>query len=212
MIVCIIGALGNMGKRYCSILKYLGHEVVEYDVNTDKSLGDCLKGVHRAIVATPTGAHENFFSILLEREIPFLCEKPVSLNLGKLDWLQKESSERKVPVSQVCNWRYVRGGLKPNNHKVRYNYFKTGSDGMYTDCIQLLQLSQELGTRNYDVSIRTNSPVFDCEIDDQVVTLDDIDTSYLMMIEDFCSKPDALWGVQEAKEGANRVASMKRTR
>ena len=212
MRICIIGSSGNMGKRYCSILKYLGHEVIEHDLDTGTNLGAALKHVNKAIIATPTGTHENFFGALIDRRIPFLCEKPMSTNIGKLEWLNKQAIENDIEVKMVCNWKFIRGGMNIGSHKVRYNHFRTGNDGLEWDCIQLIMLAKETGKRNYDISLRTTSPVFDVQIDDKQVTLDDIDNSYLFMLDKYCSEPDELWGTKQAIEGATRVNYMLRAK
>ena len=69
--ILVVGSSGNMGKRYVAICKYLGHEVVGCDLDTEADR-DEMVSCDRAIIATPIDAHVSWCKWCVVNKIPFL--------------------------------------------------------------------------------------------------------------------------------------------
>lgn len=201
MKILLIGANGNMGRRYAAILNHLEADWVGVDIG-DK----WPKDFDRAIVATPTGSHFGICSRLAKLKKPFLCEKPISKNPDSIRKLIRMGAEGYM----VCNWKFVfsdrveyRRKLNPNENNICYDYYSTGKDGTIWDCIQLVYLA-------IDIQIKTESPYFDVTIDDDHVTLDDIAYSYITMIRKFIW-PNIfdLWTLKDALKATCKVIHMR---
>jgi hypothetical protein len=58
-----------------------------------------------------------------------------------------------------------------------YNYFKTGGDGLIWDCIQIIALSRT------PPKIEARSPIWDCTINGQQLSLGDMDMAYVKNVK-----------------------------
>lgn len=187
MSVLVVGCNGSMGKRYCAILDYLG---VDYE-GVDKG-EEPTRHFNKVIIATPTSTH--FTEILKYKNYPILCEKPVSTNLNQIRLVEKYG------VQMVCNWAYIFTGkiLVPENNDISYNYYNTGRDGPRWDCIQLYYLSKA------PPSIMMTSPVFHVIINGIPVQMEQIQRSYVLMVQDWLDgKP--LWDMGDAFRATKKV-------
>lgn len=200
MKILVLGARGNMGRRYCAILRSLNQEVVEAD------FGDRWKDMEfdKAIVATPTHHHVYDCLQLAMRRKSFLCEKPVSTSPREIADLILYCEANGVDGRMVCNWKFAATPARccwlPDAHEIKYANWRTGNDGTAWDCIQIIHLAQE-----GKVQIKTDLPYFAAEIDGVKISLGDIDNSYIRMIGYWLDTPQALWSLEEAKKATEKV-------
>lgn len=200
MKILVLGARGNMGRRYCAILRHLGQEVVEADI------GDRWTDLEfdKAIVATPTPGHAYDCLQLAMRKKSFLCEKPLSTNPREIEDLILYCEANGVDGRMVCNWKFagMPAGCSwlPGFHEVNYSNWRTGSDGTAWDCIQLIYLAKGGG-----IKIEVGAPCFRASIDYWHITLENIEQSYIKMVDYWLNKPSALWSLEDAKKATQKV-------
>lgn len=202
MKVAIIGGLGNMGRRYAAVCRYLGCEVVKVDLGYVVS-----DDFDRAIIATPTEDHASRLismqPIIKPLRRPVLCEKPVVRTLDDLDRIK--SLYEGLPLSMVCNWKYAINSVASRHGqpvvmekcKIEYDCYNTGKDGIHWDCIQLRHIAGDL-TVNY------KSPVMECFVDGMQVTTRDIEESYVLMVSDWLNGGN-LWGMEDIEASTKKV-------
>jgi hypothetical protein len=177
--VAVIGSGGNMGQRYMRILDtipYVNAIPVEVD-EWSKLDGVELGG---AIIATPTNTHLKCISDLcaIDGLMPILCEKPIATS-----WELAEEAFSGAPHLRMLNQYKAAMELTelsqtPDTHTY-YDYFRTGSDGLYWDCINII------GMADSTLSIGNSSPVWKCAINGQPLNLGDIDAGYLHEVADW---------------------------
>lgn len=198
MKIAVIGALGNMGRRYCAIIKYIGHEIEPIDIGCGGSLVDC----DRAIIATPIEGHYEWIQSCFDKDIPWLCEKPITMRMDIMEKIHRQWKTLAAPGYMVNNWCYtLNPELHPNSHNIVYNYYNTGADGVW-DLIQPLYLSKNF-------VFARNSPTFSTLVDEQHVTLEDMDRSYPMMIQDWLGPNKFTWDIQDALAATRKLVEAK---
>lgn len=206
MNVLVIGASGNMGRRYCSILQYLRQTPIKVDIG-DNCFG-CQEYTH-AIIATPTDTHFEICKKLAELDKTYLCEKPLSKNPDEIKELIAIEGRTKSKGYMVNNWSFATGFVGAffgiNKDMVYYNNWNTGKDGVLWDCIQLIYLAKD-----FNIQICTGSPVFRAFCGDNNVSLTDIDKSYISMIDNFLSSKKYLWGLQDALAATEKVIAYEK--
>lgn len=188
MVVGVVGALGNMGRRYCAILAEIGIPHVLFDIGQDPLSVPC----DRYIIATPTETH---FSIIkdirgLQPETPILCEKPLmvcrsSEDVGAVCDLVKKDRN----LFMVNNYKFTHRYWPPTgqNTLTSYEYYNSGPHGLAWDCIQLVHMAQG------ELRLTKKSPIWRCLINGREITRSRIDISYLQMIKAFVGDEDGLW-------------------
>lgn len=185
MKILIAGSQGSIGKRYCAIVKHLGHEVLQVDPKLEQNDSD--HGAQRVILATPTSMHLQSILTYKELGVPMLCEKPMLME-DKFDQIQD------IPdLYMVCNYAY----LIPKGAKVSYNYFHGGNENFAENFAQPLYIDPE-------AVIECTSPVFQLhyELDGHTtaVSTESLQQSYVDMIQDFINGVfDNLWTVHDGK-------------
>lgn len=191
MKVLVIGSKGSTGKRYCSILRGMGHDVVEYDL-TEHSKSERLPKFDKAIIATPTKTHCEYHDIIyynrtfedrFQMNTDILIEKPATDNIYDI---------QRMFCKMVCNWAFVFPDriLQPGKHTVFYECSNHGNEGFWFDTCQLHILSNGRGR----IGERINT--FYAEIDGEKVTRDMIEASYVRMIDAWFYRPYEIWNVQ----------------
>lgn len=200
MSILIVGNNGNMGRRYEHICRWYGRKTIGIDV------GDKIPRpteVDRAIIATPTDSHIEAAMWCAHYGIPFLCEKPISKNIGDVTALRDVCRKNESNGYMVCNWSFTGHGKRycPGTHTVSYDCWNTGKDGLWWDCIQLVALAIDKN----NISLKNESPTFFATIDGMIVGLDTIAHSYVMMIHSFLNSPDDLWSLDVAVDATKRV-------
>lgn len=178
MNVFIAGIMGNMGSRYMKILSQMPKLNIygwDREVSFVQQAEFCRqKNVDRIIIATPTSTHVDALNLFTSicPHIPILCEKPIARQAldGSPDNL-----------TMVNQYAYL---VDPDSiGKTYYNYWKTGNDGLYWDCINII------GMANGDVEVKADSPIWQCQINGKQLSLADMDQAYVDMIEDWVKEP-----------------------
>jgi hypothetical protein len=175
--VAVVGAKGNMGRRYVLILQqYCDCEVVEIEIDRYRDPSDC-DGI---IIATPTFAHYDLIKFYAKFGKPILCEKPICKSLDKLKELLALPGIDLSMVNQYAFARLDMFGFSETlayKGKTSYNYYSTGKDGLFWDCINIIGLAE------YDWEIRNDSPVWYCQINGWPINRTEIDISYVEMLK-----------------------------
>jgi hypothetical protein len=192
--VLVVGALGNMGKRYCSILSYLNIPFVEVDIGTKRFDPSCT----HIILATPTSTHLDLIDQYSLMDSPILCEKPIITDINEFERLES-ILELNENVFMVNQYAYDNFSGAETVGKTVYNYYKHGSDGKYWDCIQAIYLA------NGEVEISESSPVWRCIINGTGLSLSNMDYNYIKMIQDFLGKQENLWGKEAILKAHRKV-------
>lgn len=193
--IALLGGCGSIGSRYAAIMRHYGieHEIFDTQLgNVDQVNWDRFD---KALIATPTASHLSVMSGIPEH-IPVLCEKPVSKTLDGIPTRKN--------AYMVSNYRYVLNICQIRLIKrMSYDYYKTGSDGIYWDCCQLLYL---------DPSCRLNnvSPRWNLNINGYWVKYRDVEESYCRMIQDFsASNYRLMWTMEDARRMVKVVLERK---
>jgi predicted dehydrogenase len=119
MRVAVLG-LGSIGSRHARNLLALGHEVVGFDPRPESddepwarapSPREALSSAEAAVVATPTSLHAEHTLLALERDLPVLVEKPITVDLLDADRVVALAAERGLPCGVAMNLRFHPGVL-----------------------------------------------------------------------------------------------------
>ena len=210
MKVLILGSAGSMGKRYTSILSYMGIDHRGYDINgLSPMLAAACEGCTHAIVATPIPCHVDDCKEMLSRGLSVLCEKPIAKTVDAVAELAGFYHTSKTSLHMVNNWRFVLGRkriLDAGHNSISLNYFNTGADGDY-DLIQPIYLS-----RGYPTISRT-SPVYDCSVNGTLINQMNFDMSYVAMIDAWIHNPALMWTMEDAIKATEKtIKYMERNR
>lgn len=197
--VCVIGAKGNMGRRYMAILAHLGVEADGVDI------GDPIRniGISHYIIATPTTHHSMHIEWLAKlRQRPILCEKPVTKDRAELESLERHV-KRGHKIYMVNQYAYYSDQLPQKSGITCYDYYNSGKDGILWDCIQIIHLA-----RGEITTLTNKSPVWRCVINGMELNREAIDLCYVKMIRDFISdgrEYGRLWGWDDIKASHEKV-------
>jgi hypothetical protein len=165
--VAVIGASGNMGKRYALILeKYCHCEVVRIDIDTHSKIDD-LVSCDGIIIATPTENHIDDILHYAQWKKPILCEKPISKSILKLRCLLAVPD---LDLSMINQYHFLDSN---GEGQTIYNYFKTGSDSLYWDCINII------GTARSIYEIKNDSLVWKCYLNGRGIGISEMDSAYI---------------------------------
>lgn len=192
--VVIIGSAGNMGRRYCAILKNVFPKIQVVGVDL-KDLWPSK--FDKAIIATPTNTHFQICKKLIDKGKTFLCEKPITFRPD-----QSESIQSYANGFMVNNWCYAVPGeyLVATKNNVDYDYYSTGKDGLNWDCIQLHGLAKTIKLNN-------KSHVFSALINGIPINREMIDISYVRMLKDFVGgEYERLWDLGFAHKLTEKVS------
>lgn len=177
--VVVVGSMGNMGRRYCTILKYLGVPYYSIDVKNLYFTPIDWRKVYGIIIATPTSSHIYDMTSYLSYGRPILCEKPVCKNLDLLDEFILDHPD--IELRMINQYEYMlKTGVKKYSDDISYySYYNSGNDGDAWDCINIIGLS------NMPVVISKHSPTWECCINGIVLDKRDIDISYVDNLKDW---------------------------
>lgn len=208
MKVLLLGSLGNMGKRYQSILDHLNVSYLALDADWKSQLlpGDFFD-CRKIIIATPTGTHVDIIRKLIAlkpEQVRFpdiLCEKPISKSVSEtmqIFDLAKQFEVNLYMVNQYC-FLPCASQFKEMRAHSKYNYFNSGKDGIHWDCIQVY------GLANGSISVANNSPKWDCQINGHRLNIRDMDKAYIKMVKSFLADKEGLWGEVETLIATRKV-------
>jgi hypothetical protein len=191
--VCVIGANGNMGRRYMAIMGQMwpsGFGGVD--------IGEPMPRASHYIIATPTGTHLDVLAKVIDEhgtngDLNILIEKPVTKNPDHFDFVL--GTKNKIYMANQYAYAFP-SGPKPkfDTEDTEYNYYNSGNDGIGWDCIQLLHLATG------PVELKKDSAVWRCKINGRWLRREMIDHLYIRMIKDFLSGNKAygrLWGPED---------------
>lgn len=182
MKIGLLGAKGNMGRRYSAILNAMN---LEYDA---VDIGDRVGKYDYAIIATPTLSHvQCMMDVLAQNEnCHILCEKPLTTNMDELKrFFASDYKERLRNLKMVNNYDYAYTSAVSDSQFInptgltKYDYYNTGNDGLLWDCIQLIKMAKgeiTLSKKSYYWSVCINGWSIDRRT---------IDHSYAHMIKEF---------------------------
>lgn len=188
--IALIGGDGSIGRRYQAVLNHLTIPFRVIEVGDSK---DLLDGCNKAIIATPTDRHMDWAWECFYKNIPFLCEKPMSKNKQEI----KSLMDRGATGYVVNNWSFIStnyGNHKPNS--IYYDFYNTGKDGLVWDVCQLVLIADMSDCK---ISVRTNSYWWHAEWGLEDIPYNFIEHSYMQMIRAF-DRGDfqRLWGLNKA--------------
>jgi hypothetical protein len=179
--IFLVGNLGNMARRYSSILKYLGIEVDGIDLGEmfDPYKLTTCEGI---IIATPTETHVDLIKWYSQYKKPLLVEKPITKSDERLTKLIEYCWDNKVNLRMINQYEYMPSVALGGDHTY-YNYWNTGKDGLAWDTINII------GLASGSVTVENDSPVWKCEINGAELNIKDMDTAYIRMIKAWTLKP-----------------------
>ena len=199
--ICIIGANGNMGKRYQSVCKYLNIPFQGLDVNDPLPVN--VANFTHYIIATPTVTHEKILHYLCSvNTIPLkvLCEKPILCD--EVESILAFAKERKHEIYMVNQYAYYSHQTYESHGMTSYNYYNSGGDGLFWDCIQLIYLAKE------KISLSNDTPIWFAQINGTELDRETIDLCYVKMIHDFYEDGRVYgkrWGRKDIIKAHNKV-------
>lgn len=183
--IMLIGARGNMGSRYLHIL--LSLKVKAHAIDLDSPEIDWRRAERECdgiIIATPTHTHYEVIKNLRRRNVPILCEKPITKSEDEFSKLLALFKFGKMTLTMVNQYNWCID--HKDSGETKYDYFKTGKDGLIWDCLNIIGLGMP-----GDVSLKNQSPVYNCIIRGRRITLDMVDSSYVLMLHNWLKKPES---------------------
>ena len=178
--IALIGANGNMGKRYARIMDWCNIPYYSFDLHNMDQLPEKIAKCESIILATPTDGHFEMLVHLKKYNLPILCEKPITKDLDQLYKLLNSD----IKLKMVNQYKYMLAEkIKDEMAESWYDYFKSGGDGIYWDCINIIGLARNFPT------LSNESPIWRCRINNQDFNLSEIDYSYISMIQDWKNNP-----------------------
>jgi hypothetical protein len=169
--VAVVGASGNMGRRYALILEqHCNIEVVRIELDAYKDPKEC-DGI---IIATPTPNHVEMINFYRRFNKPILCEKPICKHLKTLEAIL---SIPDLDLSMINQYEFL--NLEDLEGDTYYNYYKTGNDSLLWDCINIIGLARG----NY--KIENNSVIWRCVLNGRSLDQRDIDFAYIKNISEW---------------------------
>lgn len=171
--ILVVGAEGNMGTRYMTILKHLGipaHGVDLGDPEDEVSL--VPSSIDGIIIATPTNCHIANIRAFAKMKKPILCEKPISKDPEEIKALFQEFPSLNLQMV----YQYSILAQENCTGISSYNYFKHGGDGLIWDCIQIIGLAKG------EIILEETSPEWHCIINGQRLSNSLMDMAYIQFI------------------------------
>lgn len=191
MRVYIAGCNGGMGRRYTAVLRHLGHVPTGFDIpgfHEGHELADKVRieaeSSDAVIIASPTETHISLLDFFAETDRPILCEKPISKNIAEIKRVMARLVRTRTKLRMVSQYDYI---VDPDfDGPTLYDYFKSGPDGLYWDCINVVKHAKG------KVTLRNESPVWNCWINGQKLNLGLMDQAYVEMMKDWLSRPEKI--------------------
>jgi hypothetical protein len=186
----IFGHEGNMGKRYRAILEDLGYGWTGFDESEHMDRDyDVDPDAQAVIIATPTDTHAEIIEAIRHCGVPILCEKPVSKDLRELWGLLDACHKAGTKLQMVSQYDEL---VEPEwKGETSYDYFKTGSDGLAWDCLNVVWHAKG------PVKLQSKSPIWRCTINGQPLSLETMDHAYWTMVVKWIAAPrndlDRIW-------------------
>lgn len=188
--VHIVGDKGNMASRYKAILNHFRVNVTGHDLGPHctphlSSIAEARALADGFIICTPTDTHLDEIEKHLYYDKPILCEKPLVCDSVKLEGFLEIHKEKKHLITMINQYSYIDGkDYWDKSIGTYYSYFKSGTDGIYWDTINII------GQAEGKVRVDNESPVWTCFINNQRLSIEDMDMAYLSMLCHWMIKPE----------------------
>lgn len=189
--ILLAGGNGSIGRRYQAILKSLNIDYINCEMNDYKELSK----VDKVIIATNTDTHITWIDLCIKNNLQFLCEKPLSRNL--------KEAQRVVDYSKgylVNNYKFLLADFFFNAPvtDISYDYYNSGKDGLIWDICQLVYLAY---LTKINLTVKTESPIWEMKINDISIPFKEIEKSYIKMMKAFLTnQTHLLWDLKNAVE------------
>ncbi len=134
-----------------------------------------VMGFDAILIATPTYMHCNHIRKVWSYGVPILAEKPLGTDLSEVLELCRDAEREGIKLRMVN--QYAQLVPEGAHGDTRYDYWRTGSDGLAHDCISVLALAKG------PVVLASQSPVWTCKINGHQLSLADMDRAYVKMIQ-----------------------------
>lgn len=170
--ILVVGSLGNMATRYSRILDHLGYAWCGIDRGDDLPDMTTIRGI---IIATPTGTHTEMLRKFMRYGVPILIEKPIAKGVIELANMFDVLEMSPAPVQMINQYRHL--VHEDDKGPTHYNYFKSGTDGLAFDCINIIGLAKDEVTLDY------KSPIWTCIINGRELNIADMDHAYIIEID-----------------------------
>lgn len=181
MIPLIVGANGNMGRRYQAILRHLNVPFVTQDIDgIRRDHGHQGGAWDSVILATPTADHGGQILKFAEFGVPILCEKPITKDLEELERIVTTMERSYSTLQMVNQYEFL---ATYDSGITFYDYFKSGGDGLAWDTINIGALARG------EFSAWDNSPIWRCTINGKALNLADMDGAYVAMMRQWLTSP-----------------------
>lgn len=179
--ILLLGSEGSMGKRYQAIFNYLKLEYLPIDekINSFNEMIDAFQKCDRVLIATPTNSHISIIKMLLVHDNirDILCEKPIAKSSKQVAEILNLFRFRSCKFNMVFQYGEILANNGNPNQFTSYDYFRTGNDGLYWDCLQIIALASG------PIKLNNKSPYWKCEINDQDLDIASMDHAYLKFIK-----------------------------
>ena len=191
----IVGCNGSMGKRYQAIMANLKQDCFLADIGTKESdLGFFIEKSDNIIIATPTNTHLGILLKAARSGKNILCEKPISKDMYELAQIFDHIDDSKCKFTMTMQYKELVDDSTIGTSE--YNYFRSGTDGLAWDCIQIIGLAKG------KLVLKNTSPIWRCKINGKRLNLGDMDSAYVNFVKKFLEKKesddlDYLWSIHE---------------
>jgi len=181
--VIVLGGLGNMGRRYCAILRHIGANPIPLDVKDESILrlekeADGASGI---IIATPTSQHVADILDFIGLGLPILVEKPISKLMSRVEHCCSTAQKNNVKLEMVNQYK---GMVDANDSGLTcYNYWNHGRDGLVWDCISVVALAKG------NIELAETSPIWTCIVNGFRLDQAKMDYAYVGMIMRWLAEP-----------------------
>lgn len=197
-LIVIVGGKGNMGTRYGRILDDSGVGKIVLDLDSNEL--DWSQAMNRAsgvLIATPTTTHTAVLAQVIahRRDVPILCEKPVSKELDQvsLSHMANLLEARGINLQMVDQYRFVEAVSDPSvNGWTIYESFHSGNDGADWDCINIIAKADHINRVKLDVKSplrKEDGKYWNCWINGGKIELADVIKSYSKMLAHWLKDP-----------------------
>lgn len=182
--VHIIGNRGNMAQRYIAGFNYIGGvKVTGHDKDRDLSYPTIRELCEQAdgfLICTPTANHLLDIEEFLQFNKPILCEKPIVKDAAILERFLERHKDKKHLLTMMNQYEFIyykEGFYDQKGDKLTsYDYFKSGGDGLFWDCINIVGLAKE------EVVLNNTSPIWMCKLNGRSVSINSMDNAYLIVL------------------------------
>lgn len=167
-----------MGSRYGAILSHLDVSWMGLDIGTSpKEVDRLARSADGILIATPTGLHFEHLNFYVGFRKPVFCEKPFTKNMSEMDAIADIYEGRSLTMALQYS-ELIDHNACGDSH---YNYFRHGQDGLIWDCIQIVGLAKGR------VELDQSSPVWDCRLNGQRLSVGDMDMAYVQNVKRWLS-------------------------